>query len=96
MARVAPADARGRVRGAVDARARRHHVRLWQLGSLTIPISSAGDNATALSSIKTLDEIGTYQHNPRLGWPVGQDLYDFAANGADNLHTSSCSASAGS
>src|SRR3954467_5443723 len=60
--------------------------RLWQLGSLSIPLSSSGDNPTALASIKTIGETGWYQKNPVLGWPAGQELYDFSSNPADNLH----------
>ena len=39
--------------------------RLWRLAASTCRSRSQGDNAIALSSIKTMDETGWYQRNPR-------------------------------
>lgn len=59
---------------------------LWR-ASLDAPLrySQVDDTKFYLALVKDIIEHGWYQHNPSLGAPFGQALYDFP-QGADNLN----------
>ena len=60
-------------------------LRLWHM-SPGIPITGyAGDADLNNAAVKDVLEHGWYQHNPDVGAPAGQTLYDFSAFSGDNL-----------
>ncbi len=59
-------------------------MQLWD-APLRVPFAPGGDGLMALTSIKDMIENGWYLTNPSLAAPHGQDLFDFAGFGADNL-----------
>ena len=59
-------------------------MQLW-IAPLRVPFAPGGDSLSALTAIKGMLENGWYLNNPSLGAPQGQDLFDFAGFGADNL-----------
>lgn len=61
-------------------------LRLWRV-DIAQPIDArGGDGFVIQMSVKGMLEHGWYQTNPDLGAPLGQELYDFAAFSATNLH----------
>src|SRR5438270_4621835 len=57
---------------------------LWD-ASLRIPFAYNGDANQNQMFVKGVLEHGWYQHNPNLGAPFGQTLYDFPVLSGDNL-----------
>jgi phosphoglycerol transferase len=60
-------------------------LKLWE-ADLGIPFDYSGDTVLNLTLVKTVMEHAWYLHNPDLGAPHGQDLYDYPVASADTLN----------
>jgi hypothetical protein len=60
-------------------------LKLWD-ADLGIPFDYSGDTVLNLTVVKTVMEHAWYLHNPDLGAPHGQDLYDYPVASADTLN----------
>ena len=58
---------------------------LWD-ADLGIPFAGAGDALFFQMLVKDTLDHGWLLTNPDLGWPFGQELYDYPVAGADGLH----------
>ena len=58
---------------------------LWD-ADLGIPFAGAGDALFFQMLVKDTLDHGWLLTNPDLGWPLGQQLYDYPVAGADGLH----------
>lgn len=54
--------------------------RLWDL-KWSVPLNYQGDSLLTLNTISNIVHFGSYAHNNHLGYPFGQNLLDFPANG---------------
>jgi phosphoglycerol transferase len=59
-------------------------LKLWE-ANLDVPFIYRHDANATLAFIKNLIEHGTVWQNPDLGYPIGQELYDYPASGSDVL-----------
>jgi hypothetical protein len=59
-------------------------LKLWD-ADLGVPFDYSGDTVLNLTLVKTVMEHAWYLHNPDLGAPHGQDLYDYPVASADTL-----------
>ena len=59
-------------------------MRLWVVHDLRVPFGLAGDTMPALAGIKSVNDFGWMYTNASLGWPGGQEIYDFGVLGFDN------------
>jgi hypothetical protein len=60
-------------------------LRSWQ-GNLEVPYSYPGDGNLHDGFVKTLLDHGWYWHNPNLGAPTGQQLFDYPVLNGDTLN----------
>jgi hypothetical protein len=60
-------------------------LKLWE-ADLGIPFDYSGDTVLNLTLVKTVMEHAWYLHNPDLGAPHGQDLYDYPVASSDTLN----------
>jgi phosphoglycerol transferase len=60
-------------------------LRIWHL-DWHVPLDYSGDTVLNLTVIKTVIDHGWYLHNPDLGLPHGQDLYDYPVVSGETLN----------
>jgi phosphoglycerol transferase len=60
-------------------------LRLWHI-DWHVPLDYTGDTVLNLTVIKTVMEHGWYLHNPDLGLPHGQELYDYPVVSGETLN----------